>query len=58
MTLTCCPICKTPPLPSFQPFCSERCKKIDLHRWLAGVYAIPTQDFPEDTGALSQEHEL
>jgi endogenous inhibitor of DNA gyrase (YacG/DUF329 family) len=27
-------------LPSF-PFCSDRCKLIDLGRWIDGVYAIP-----------------
>ncbi len=26
--------------PAF-PFCSERCKMIDLHRWLGGEYRIP-----------------
>jgi endogenous inhibitor of DNA gyrase (YacG/DUF329 family) len=23
------------------PFCSERCRLVDLHRWLKGSYAIP-----------------
>jgi endogenous inhibitor of DNA gyrase (YacG/DUF329 family) len=27
-------------LPSF-PFCSDRCRLIDLGRWIDGVYAIP-----------------
>jgi uncharacterized protein len=27
-------------LPSF-PFCTERCRLIDLGRWIDGVYAIP-----------------
>jgi len=43
-----CPICKgkipTPKkgkkLPSIFPFCSERCKQIDLGRWLDGSYTI------------------
>jgi endogenous inhibitor of DNA gyrase (YacG/DUF329 family) len=25
----------------FRPFCSERCKLIDLDNWLAGRYRIP-----------------
>ncbi|MDB5327534.1 MAG: hypothetical protein JWM57_3103 [Phycisphaerales bacterium] len=41
-----CPICKKP-LPEplgeqpFFPFCSERCKLVDLGRWLDGKYQIP-----------------
>lgn len=26
------------------PFCSARCRKIDLGRWLGGKYAIPADD--------------
>ena len=49
--LTRCPICKKKvhppekgdgnPAPSSYPFCSERCKLIDLGRWLDGKYQIP-----------------
>jgi endogenous inhibitor of DNA gyrase (YacG/DUF329 family) len=42
-----CPICSKSysiagldELPSF-PFCSERCRLIDLGRWIDGDYAIP-----------------
>ena len=44
-----CPICKKPVEEpregekSFYPFCSERCKLIDLGRWLGGKYQIPVQ---------------
>jgi endogenous inhibitor of DNA gyrase (YacG/DUF329 family) len=24
-----------------RPFCSPRCRDVDLHRWLSGSYAIP-----------------
>jgi endogenous inhibitor of DNA gyrase (YacG/DUF329 family) len=37
-----CPICKNDvvvPAP-FRPFCSDRCKKIDLGRWLNEDYRI------------------
>jgi len=32
------------------PFCSARCRKIDLGRWLDQKYAIPSEDQtkPED----------
>jgi endogenous inhibitor of DNA gyrase (YacG/DUF329 family) len=30
------------------PFCSERCKLIDLGRWLGGKYQIPVEISPDD----------
>ncbi len=30
------------------PFCSERCKLIDLGRWLDGRYQIPAVEEDED----------
>ena len=30
------------------PFCSKRCKTVDLGRWLGGVYHIDTPARPED----------
>ena len=36
-----CPVCGKPPTPALRPFCSERCRQVDLGRWLAGDYAIP-----------------
>ncbi len=42
-----CPICgksfeaaKLDEVPSF-PFCSDRCRLVDLGRWIDGAYAIP-----------------
>jgi hypothetical protein len=35
-------------LPSF-PFCSERCRLIDLGRWLDGDYVIPGDKESEET---------
>jgi endogenous inhibitor of DNA gyrase (YacG/DUF329 family) len=47
-----CPICSRPyainalaDLPSF-PFCSDRCRLIDLGRWIDGAYVLPTQEPP------------
>ena len=43
-----CPTCgKTVPwLPSsrWRPFCSDRCRLIDLGAWAGGGYAIPGED--------------
>jgi endogenous inhibitor of DNA gyrase (YacG/DUF329 family) len=48
-----CPICRRPvarDAKSF-PFCSERCKLVDLGRWLDGQYRIelPLDAFEGDT---------
>lgn len=46
-----CPTCGKPvewkdnPL---RPFCSERCKLIDLGRWVEGEYRVPGEPIPED----------
>jgi uncharacterized protein len=37
-----CAICKKQSDPKFLPFCSNRCKEVDLNRWLGGHYAIPS----------------
>ncbi|MBR9729131.1 DNA gyrase inhibitor YacG [Shewanella intestini] len=42
-----CPICKKlvtwEPQSSFKPFCSERCKMIDLGDWADEKHAIPVK---------------
>jgi uncharacterized protein len=46
-----CPICGKPPTQASHPFCSERCRDVDLNRWLSGSYAIPgREDEDEDPG--------
>jgi endogenous inhibitor of DNA gyrase (YacG/DUF329 family) len=45
-----CPICGKPVVTAFKPFCSKRCADIDLHRWLSGVYAVPTKDDDDEDG--------
>ncbi len=36
-----CPICGKPSVAASKPFCSERCRDVDLNRWLSNSYAIP-----------------
>ncbi|WP_022721076.1 DNA gyrase inhibitor YacG [Rhodopseudomonas sp. B29] len=36
-----CPVCGKPAVAESRPFCSERCREVDLNRWLSGSYAIP-----------------
>jgi len=33
---------------SYRPFCSERCKLIDLGRWAGGEYCVPTAERPPE----------
>jgi hypothetical protein len=35
-----CPICGTKAEAAYRPFCSARCRDVDLGRWLGGGYAI------------------
>ncbi|MGB1157763.1 MAG: DNA gyrase inhibitor YacG, partial [Alphaproteobacteria bacterium] len=30
-----------------RPFCSDRCRDVDLNRWLTGAYAIPAVEEPD-----------
>lgn len=43
-----CPECGKPSLRETFPFCSKRCKDIDLNRWLSGSYVIPGRPIDED----------
>ena len=39
-----CPECGRPSTRESYPFCSERCRNLDLARWLNGSYAIPVAE--------------
>jgi len=39
------------------PFCSERCRLIDLGNWSAGKYVISTPADPEAEAADNQEED-
>jgi endogenous inhibitor of DNA gyrase (YacG/DUF329 family) len=60
MMTTSCPICqramdgRTRAEWPRWPFCSARCKTIDLGRWLSGTYRVPAED---QEGAPSEEEE-
>ena len=55
-----CPICKKvlaaedAQLSEYFPFCSERCRHVDLFRWSEGKYAIvePLTEFPDTLDPL------
>ena len=54
-----CPQCGKPvewsPANRYRPFCSERCKMVDLDRWLTGQYAIPGESIVEEEEKLQVE---
>jgi len=51
-TVVNCPTCQTKvewtTENRFRPFCSERCKQIDLGAWAEEKYTIPAVNLPED----------
>ena len=60
-----CPICnedlpydlRDPSPPSYFPFCSEKCKLIDFHKWLSEEYYISSPiEHPEDEEKTPANH--
>ncbi len=49
-----CPTCKTLVLASNEdfPFCSDRCRKIDLGKWAMGVYKISSPVLDPETAEM------
>lgn len=56
-----CPICKKhveesgPDRGAWFPFCSQRCKLIDLGRWLGGKYQIPVDAEDQEAEEVREE---
>jgi endogenous inhibitor of DNA gyrase (YacG/DUF329 family) len=47
-TGTLCVFCRRQPVePAWRPFCSERCRLLDLARWAEGAYRAPGEQVPE-----------
>jgi uncharacterized protein len=50
LTVVNCPNCGKPvewrPESRFRPFCSERCKQIDLGAWANDEYCVPGESEP------------
>lgn len=48
-----CPACGSwvewSPRSPYRPFCSERCKLVDLSGWLSEAYRVPADDESGDT---------
>jgi endogenous inhibitor of DNA gyrase (YacG/DUF329 family) len=43
-----CPVCGKPASEKTRPFCSSRCRDVDLHRWLSGRYVVPGSENDEE----------
>jgi len=43
-----CPICGKQATVQQRPFCSKRCRDLDLGRWLRGIYRVETDESPND----------
>jgi uncharacterized protein len=39
-----CPICGKPATEKARPFCSSRCRDVDLNRWFSGSYVVPGKE--------------
>ncbi len=53
-----CPLCHRESVwegNPWRPFCSERCKLLDLGAWAAERYRIPTQEQPADSAPPSDQ---
>jgi endogenous inhibitor of DNA gyrase (YacG/DUF329 family) len=66
ISLPSCPVCArsvppaTDPNASYAPFCSRRCKEVDLIRWCDGKYSIvesidPARLAEEEMGSVASE---
>jgi endogenous inhibitor of DNA gyrase (YacG/DUF329 family) len=40
-------MCGKPQAKEFRPFCSKRCRDVDLAKWLGEGYAIPAVEPPD-----------
>ena len=56
--MAACPICKKPAAARVRnaafPFCSDRCKTIDLGKWLSEEYRVPVEEEDANVNDLSE----
>ncbi len=55
-----CPICKKPVTPDVEdfPFCSERCRLLDLGAWASGSYRVSSPALDPDLLEEVEQAEL
>jgi endogenous inhibitor of DNA gyrase (YacG/DUF329 family) len=49
-----CPLCKKATVHAFRPFCSARCKQVDLGKWFTEQYVIPGESLAESFDPLAE----
>ncbi len=62
--LSKCPACEKPASEKHKPFCSRKCKDVDLINWLSGSYAVPAvelddiddEEIDSDDGLKNSDH--
>ncbi|WP_068318008.1 DNA gyrase inhibitor YacG [Polycladidibacter hongkongensis] len=47
-----CPICEKDAHAKHRPFCSDRCRDIDLNRWLSNRYSVAASEEEQDPEAI------
>jgi len=56
-----CPTCRAEVKPRAEnasyPFCSPRCRAVDLGRWFTGAYRVPGEKAPEAPPAPRDEED-
>lgn len=55
--LSKCPVCQKPTTQEHKPFCSLRCKDVDLARWFRGDYSVPTIEDEFSDNAQIEDNE-
>lgn len=45
--MSACPVCGKPTAAQFKPFCSARCREVDLNRWFSGGYSVPAVELDD-----------
>ncbi len=54
-----CPICQKPVTAEHKPFCSARCREVDLGKWFTGSYAVAAVELDDvDEESLEKAAEL
>ena len=60
MSRPMCPICQKPVAPRGEnvsyPFCSRRCRAVDLGRWLGEEYRVPDRQVDEQEDELPPDY--
>jgi endogenous inhibitor of DNA gyrase (YacG/DUF329 family) len=51
----CQALLDSPVTGEFRPFCSARCKRLDLLNWLEGRYSLPRDLTPEELSELPED---